>query len=195
MAEYSGDQNISGVTNSLNPPQVINTPPVTAPDTIERSSTNGTKVAIATLLANDQDADGDALDVIGVVASTNGATVVLTNGWIFYQAPANFTNADNFTYTAQDIFGATALGEVTVTFRPDVQPTPNIRISDLGDGSYRIRIDGIPGRTYRIEYTDGWTPLLWEPLTTGTANQFGTFEFTDTPPPGTQTRYYRSVSP
>jgi peptidyl-Asp metalloendopeptidase len=195
VAEYSGDQNIAGVTNSLSPPQVINTPPVTAPDIIERSSTNGTKVAITALLANDQDADGNALDIIGVLASTNGATVMQTNGWIFYEAPANFTNTDSFTYTVQDIFGATALGEVTVIFLPDVLPTLNIRISDLGDGSYRIRIDGIPGRTYRIEYTDSWAPLLWEPLTSGPANQYGTFEYTDTPPQGTQARYYRSVSP
>ena len=58
-AEYAGDGNFSGATNSLT--QNINSPVIANTDTIERYPLSSVKVRKSTLLANDTDADTDTL--------------------------------------------------------------------------------------------------------------------------------------
>ena len=57
--------------------QVINTPPVAGADTIERYASQGVKVRLSTLLANDSDADGDTLTVTVATNSANGGTITV----------------------------------------------------------------------------------------------------------------------
>ena len=71
----------------------------------------------------------------------------------------------------------------------------NLSVTDLGDGSYRIRFDGIPGLTYRIEGTGSLSPANWQTLGIETANPSGNFEITDRPAVGFGQRFYRSVHP
>ncbi|MBI5383957.1 MAG: Ig-like domain repeat protein [Verrucomicrobia bacterium] len=195
-AEYAGDGNFLGTTNTLAQSQLINTAPVAGADTIERSLTNGSKVLVSLLLANDSDADGDALQLLAVSAtSANGGAVTRNGDWVFYTPPAGFTNQDSFTYTIAESHGAQATGTVIVAIKVDPEPSPNLRITDLSDGSYLLRFDGIPGKTYRIEYTDDLSLQTWQPLGSGTANPFGAFEFRDAPPNGLPHRFYRSVYP
>jgi hypothetical protein len=193
-AEYSGDGNFTGKTNQLSPTQLINSLPLAGPYTLLRHPTSGAKVAIGALLAGDSDADGDPLTFVSVVASTpNGGTVVASNGWIFYSPAQGFTNADTFTYTISDGWGAPVSCPVTVGIRVDNGPSPNLVISDLHNGSYAIRGDGIPGRTYRIQYTDHVQPANWQPLSTNQADIYGAFRIID--PTGSSGRFYRSVNP
>jgi subtilisin-like proprotein convertase family protein len=194
-AEYAGDVNFVGSTNALSPDQVINTPPVAGADTIDRYPTQGVKVRLATLLANDSDADGDTLTITVSSTSTNGATITVSGGWVFYTPAPGSTNVDQFTYTIADGRGAIVTGTVTVNIKVDNDPGQNLTIADLGGGSFRIRGSGIPGRTYRLQYTDEVVPANWQVLPGGTvtADVSGVFEFIDTS--GSASRFYRSVYP
>ena len=195
VAEYAGDANFTGTTNALASNQVINTPPVAGDDSIERSATTGVKVRLSTLLANDSDADGDTLTPTVSTTSVNGATIRVSGGWVFYTPPAGFTNADSFTYTITDGRGGSAVATVSVTIKVDNSISQNLTVTPLGGNQYRIDGSGIPGRTYRLQYSDTTSPFVWQDISGGsvTADGVGRFQYTDT---STATmRFYRSVTP
>jgi mono/diheme cytochrome c family protein len=180
------------VTNDL---AGANSPPVANTDTIQRYLFAGTKVLISTLLANDSDSNGDELSFVAVASmSTNGAAVSRQGDWIHYTPPQGFTNDDAFTYQITDNRGEPVTGIVNVLVTSD-PPSPNLSVTDLGNGSYRIRFDGIPNLTYRVEYTPSLNPLQWQTLGSRTADANGMFEIIDTPPAGFGQRFYRSVYP
>jgi hypothetical protein len=83
---------------------------------------------------------------------------------------------------------------VTVTLVED-GPALNLTITDLGNGSRRLRFDGIPNRFCIIQYTSTLAPPNWQTLTSGTSDASGIFEYVDQPPAGTTSRFYRSVYP
>ena len=196
VAEFAGDGNFFGTTNTLSPNQSVNTPPLAGVDTIERGWTNGTKVLVTTLLGNDSDADGDTISFVSFdVASTNGAVITRAGDWIHYAPAARLTLADSFGYTISDRRGVTTRGTVVVVVRNDELPSQNLAITDRGDGSYLIRFDGIPRITYRIERNENLDNPLWVQLGSATADASGVFQFIDTPPIGSPRRYYRSVYP
>ena len=72
---------------------------------------------------------------------------------------------------------------------------PVMVITSLSNGSFLLRFDGLPDVAYRIEYTETLNQPMWQTLTAGAANQFGIFQFIETPPAGTPRRYYRAVYP
>lgn len=195
MAEYAGDLNFGGSTNALTPDQVINAIPIAGNDTIERYPTQGVKVQLATLLANDSDTDNDALNITVSATSASNATITVSGGWVYYTPAADFTNADSFTYTITDGQGGSTNGNVTVAIKVDDAPGVNLTLTDLGKGSFLIRGDGIPGRTYRMQYSDTIVPFDWQIISGGTvtADSVGVFNYTDTS--GSSSRYYRSVYP
>ncbi len=188
-AEYAGDGNFLGTTNSLSPPQVINTPPVAGVNIIERDPASGTKVSIAALLSNDLDADGDVLSFAGFSpTSANGGLVVSNAGWIFYSPALGFTNIDTFSHTITDGY-ALVPGQVTVNVRANNGPSPNLTISGAGKGPYMILGDGIPARTYQIQFTDSMEMTNWLTLGSALADPYGLFQFFD--PSGAPQRFYR----
>jgi len=193
-AEYAGDANFTGTTNLLSPSQLINTPPVVGADAIVRDPASGVKVSIATLLSNDTDADADLISFLGASAtSANGGAVVSDSGWIFYTPSPGDTNPDTFTYTISDGLAAPVTGLVTVNVVGDNGPSANLTITNLSNGLYVIRGDGIPDRAYRIQYADQPQSTDWQTLGTAAADPYGIFEFTDTN--GSSQRFYRSVYP
>ena len=196
LAEYAGDNNFVGTTNQLSVNQLVNTPPVAATDTIERPSTNGTKVLISVLLSNDSDADGNGFSFVSVSAtSTNGGSITRDANWIYYNPSTGVTNDDAFTYTVTDTFGAVATGTVLIKIKENTLPSPQLRIIDQGNGSYLIKFDGVPGTNYRIEFKETLNQPSWNPLGSATADPFGMFQYSDTPPINAPGRYYRSIYP
>jgi hypothetical protein len=193
VAEYAGDGNFLGSTNQLSPSQVANTPPVAGAITIQRDPARGVKIAVAALLGKVTDEDGDPITFVGTSAtSLNNGTLVRSGDWIFYTPAAGFTNADSFTYSVSDGY-VTVTGSVTVDIRVELNSSVNLAIANQGNGSHVIHGDGIPGRTYTIQYADGVPHDNWQTLGTATADSVGQFEFTDTS--GSSQRYYRSVGP
>jgi len=193
VAEYAGSVDFTGTTNSLAQNQVINTPPVAGNDTLQRNPLLAVKVRLSTLLANDSDADGDTLNITVSSTSASNATVTVSGGWVFYTPAAGFTNADAFTYTITDGRGGSATGTVTVAILVDNTQSQNLTITDLGGGSFRVNGSGIPGYTYRLQYSDTVAPFAWQDIGSMTADSIGKFGYTDTT--GAPTRYYRTVYP
>jgi hypothetical protein len=195
-AVYSGDGTFPSATWFLDLPQVINTPPVARDDVIQRDPNHGTKMLVSDLLANDSEADpGDPLVFDSISAPTaEGGTLNLAEGWIFYTPPAGFAGADSFTYRVRDSLGAAATATVEIVPRVGIEPSANLTLVDLGNGTYRIVFSGIPWRIYTIQYTESLEQPNWHSLATNTADSHGLFEYDDTWPPGTQSRVYRSIS-
>ena len=76
----------------------------------------------------------------------------------------------------------------------DTGPSRNLAISTLGNGSVAIGGQGIPGRTYIIQYTTNSLPTTnWLTLGTVTADSSGAFVLVDTSVAGLQ--FYRAIYP
>jgi hypothetical protein len=121
----------------------------------------------------------------------------VSGSWVSYTPAEGFTSADMFTYTLSDGHGGSVIGTVTVALKVDNDPAQNLVATLLGDGTFSIVGSGIPGRTYRLQYSDSLTPATWQNLgvATVTADATGAFSYIDTPPGGTTVRYYRTVYP
>jgi large repetitive protein len=92
-----------------------------APDAVDDNITGNEDtpvvIAVATLLANDSDADGNPLTVTDVQDATNGA-VVLVNGVVTFTPNPNYNGPASFTYTISDGKG----GFDTATVNLNIQP-------------------------------------------------------------------------
>jgi Ca2+-binding RTX toxin-like protein len=79
-----------------------NSAPVANPDgTFTVYQPQPIRIAVETLLANDTDADGDALTVIAV-SSSAGGLVSLADGFVTYNPQAGFAGPDQFLYLVSD---------------------------------------------------------------------------------------------
>ncbi len=195
-AQYAGDGNFAGSTNTLGSNQAINSAPIAGSDTLQRYPTTGAKARVTALLANDTDADGDAISLISVnAASAQGGTVTTNHGWVFYARPAGYTNADSYTYVITD-GSLQATGSVTVAIVSDTNAAQNTELSqNLGNGSLLTSFFGIPGRTYTIQYTTNLATPNWQSLGTAAADATGRFQYTDSPGTNLPARFYRSTYP
>jgi hypothetical protein len=89
----------------------VNDAPVAANDS---ASTLSAAPVTVTVLANDQDVDGDALSVTAATSGANGSVVINPNGTVTYTPRAGFSGTDQFSYSISDGHGGTATGFVTV---------------------------------------------------------------------------------
>ncbi|WP_367714280.1 Ig-like domain-containing protein (plasmid) [Nitratireductor sp. GISD-1A_MAKvit] len=79
-----------------------NAAPVVVDDGIFRVYQPGVlSIDVATLLANDSDADGDTLEITGVQSGTGGSAR-LENGKVYYDPIEGFDGLDQFIYTVSD---------------------------------------------------------------------------------------------
>lgn len=171
----------------------INLPPVLRDDTLGAVRDTTVQVSAAKLLANDLDPDGDLLTLISVGSlSTQGGVVGLEGGIITYTPPAGFHGADQFTYTASDGRGgiATAVVHVTVASEAPVAKQSSIEITAEG---VLVRFHGIPGRTYRMQFSDELDQWQDLPAVLLTAGPTGIYEFLDTTQPRPLNRFYRGA--
>lgn len=112
-------------------------------------STAYTTTSITGVIANDTDADADALTASLVTNVTHGTLVFSSDGSFTYTADAEFSGTDTFTYKAND--GSADSNTATVTFTvsrlPDTDP-PVITL--LGDASVSLTVNDTftdPGAT------------------------------------------------
>lgn len=190
---YSGSGNFLGSTGTLAALQLVDTQPIANGNTIQRAVRYGTKVAVATLLSDDTDPDGEPVLLAGVaVQSVAGGTVKLQDGWIYYAPPPDFTNDDAFSYLIMDQWGLRATGAVSVVALPELDLPPELRLVDLGEGTYRLLLWGVPWKTYGIEFLATVTNLNWQFLSYVVADATGLAWLDDTPPAGTRSRFYRA---
>ena len=171
--------------------------PVAVTDAISRAAALATKVSIASLLANDTDADeGDILSFVNASgSSTNGATVTSDASYVYY-LPANNVS-DSFTYTIKDAHSLYATGTVLVTVAPAPSGgTLNITgVSTNGDGNYILSLAGIPGETYIVEATTNIVTPTWVPIGANVAGPNGLWTFIDLDSTNYPSRFYRTTVP
>jgi hypothetical protein len=89
----------------------VNNPPVANDDVL---STNENTAATVSVIANDTDADGDALSVSSVGLAAHGSVTFL-GGNVTYTPAPGYTGTDAFTYSITDGKGGSASANVNVT--------------------------------------------------------------------------------
>jgi hypothetical protein len=74
--------------------------------------------AVANVLANDSDPDGDPLTIVSFTQPSRGTVQMGSAGTLVYRAIENYVGTDTFTYTISDGRGGTATATVTVFVDP-----------------------------------------------------------------------------
>jgi hypothetical protein len=162
-----------------------------------------TKVRVATLLANDTDADADPVTWVSVGrAQPSGATVTVVGGFAVYVASAGDAGHGSFEYEVTDGQGNVAWGVVTVleTVPGGVRVQPNAVRLEVEGGDRVFTGIGVPGRRYRVQYTlEAAAPYVWrdfEPTAdrvAATTGALGLFQYVDRNPAEAH-RLYRAVA-
>ena len=182
-AIYGGDVNYLPSTNSLL--QIVtNHPPVANAMSYSRNGLNTWKIAVTNLLLNTSDVDGDAVSLDSVGTSTNGLSLSLSGGFVFY-ANTNLVD-DQFTYTVTDGQGGTNTAVLTLSAGSGVAAL----ISNLtvGGGNVTLNVAGIPGYLYNVQVSANL--VSWSTIWTTNAPGNGQFQFVDSNPPQ-PSAYYR----
>ena len=94
------------------PPPPTNTPPVAVDDAATVAEDVGGSIAV---LANDTDADGNALSIVSVGTPAHGTAVANATGTVTYMPAANYFGSDTFDYVVGDGAGGTDTGSVSLT--------------------------------------------------------------------------------
>jgi large repetitive protein len=123
------------------PPPPDNTPPVAVDDAYATDFETALNVAAPGVLANDTDADGDALTAGMPTEPANGTLVLNADGSFTYTPDAGFSGNDTFTYMAHDPDGGMDTATVTITVRP---ATPEECKPGWGHGDKRHCHSGPP---------------------------------------------------
>jgi hypothetical protein len=169
----------------------INHPPAPASPVLNRSLCSGVKVRAAELLGTDPDGDELSLSSLDALSAAGGS-IALAEGWVIYTPPAAGASDDSFGYTVTDDLGAVASGLVTMVLATNSEPSLNLTWESLIYPKVLVRGDGIPERSYLLEFTEGLTPPAWQPLGIVIPDPLGRFEFLDQLPPGAPARTYRT---
>ena len=91
--------------------------PAAANDSYATDEDTALAVAAPGVLANDTDADGDALTAARVAGPAHGALTLNSNGSFAYTPAANWFGTDSFTYRASDGKGNSSTATVTLIVR------------------------------------------------------------------------------
>ena len=113
LATQAVDIALQTINQILNP----DTAPTAVDDLANATEDTAALILAADLLANDTDAEGDALSISALTQGAHGTTTKAANGDITYTPAANFNGTDTFTYTVSD-GTLTSTATVTVTVTP-----------------------------------------------------------------------------
>lgn len=105
-----------------------NSPPVSAPDAYSAAFGVPLSVPAPGILANDTDANGDALTAVLVSGAAHGAVTLEADGAFSYTPAAGYAGADSFTYQASDGLTTSAVTTVTLAVNQpgDAQPATGL---------------------------------------------------------------------
>ncbi|MDH4190679.1 MAG: Ig-like domain-containing protein, partial [Betaproteobacteria bacterium] len=94
--------------------EAVNDAPVAVADAF---TLNEDATIVGNVLANDSDAEGDALTVTttGTIATAHGSVTMAANGDFTYTPDANYHGSDEFTYEVSDAQGGLGSGTVDLT--------------------------------------------------------------------------------
>ena len=111
--------------------QSQNTAPIARADSYTAYENSTLNLSVPTLLANDEDLDGDTISVSGVTSDvSNGTLTVNPNGTFTYTPDTGFLGTDSFTYQVSD--GNGGLAEAVATITVQEQSPPSGALIDVG---------------------------------------------------------------
>ena len=187
-AIYSGDGTYLPATNFLL--QIVtNHPPAVTPAFYTLIAGLDLNLAVADLATNWSDADGDALFIAAIAASTNGVIVTNATPTLFYSNP-NYVD-DQFVLTVRDGFGGTNFQTVSITVVPQTNSTPNISSIASQPPGVTLKLNGGYGSTYVLESANDLISAAWTPVATNTLGITGVWQFTDFGVTNNPVRFYR----
>ena len=168
----------------------VNHDPVAGDDFIGAARDVPLVFAVARLLANDSDPDGDPLELAFPDGTTNnGGSIGLAAGVVTYTPPPGFTGTDHFAYTLSDPFGGVDTGMVTAYVRAADDPSVTVlEMGHTGDG-FALALVGLPDTTYQ-----GFTSqdlASWLPFATQASDEIGALHFLDAEAGDFPVRFYR----
>src|SRR5207249_3257506 len=105
----------SGTASASVSVRVGNHAPVAADDGYSVLAGHTLNVAAAGVLANDTDADGDALTAALAGGPGHGSVAMQANGAFTYTPETGYRGSDSFSYTASDGFATSNVATVTIT--------------------------------------------------------------------------------
>ncbi|HEY8382582.1 MAG TPA: Ig-like domain-containing protein, partial [Microvirga sp.] len=105
------------ITGEDDTPVANDDAPIAENDALVTPEGAALSINAATLLANDTDADGDALEILSVNNPVNGS-VSLTDGKILFTPAPDYYGPASFTYTVKDPSGRTDTATVTINVTP-----------------------------------------------------------------------------
>ncbi|HUJ08613.1 MAG TPA: YDG domain-containing protein [Verrucomicrobiae bacterium] len=193
-AVYPGDAIYSGSTNSPAFSQIVDPQSVSILSGVAADNKVYDGTTAATINTTNVVLDGVlSPDAADVSLSTNGSTASFASpdvglGISVTVTGLNLTGSAAANYTLTQPTGLTA----------DILPleTPTTIAVTQESGTYHLTFAGQNGQDYRVLWSDDMALPLdqWNVLTNGTFGS-GSVTITDNPPPETQNRFYRIVSP
>lgn len=137
-----------------------NTAPVATNDVV---TTAEDTAATGNLLANDTDADGDALAVASSTSPSHGQVSLGASGAFTYTPDPGYTGPDSFTYTVSD-GEATASATVQITVYPVICSGETVTDAEGAvSGSFTRLSDGFDCKRYALDAVDADGTVLFKP--------------------------------
>jgi VCBS repeat-containing protein len=121
----------------------IDHPPVANNDSFTAHKNLALMVPAPGVLANDTDADGDALTAVLVSDPAHGSLALSSNGSFTYTPAAGYTGPDSFTYQANDGIVLSNVATVSLTVVND----PPVAVNDayMGHKNLMLTVSAAPG--------------------------------------------------
>jgi hypothetical protein len=192
----------TGADNNVEPAHYLadtsvlytNHPPIAADYAMACWRNLSNTLAVAKLLRASSDPDGDSFNVVSVsTPSLNGAAVTLAGGTILFVPALNVAGPDSFTYTLQDVHGASSQGTVSVNVMVPAGSGPSVLHVVRNGGTATVSFAGVPGQLYNVEASSDL--ITWHVIGSATAGANGLYQFDDTDAGSYPQRYYRSRLP
>ncbi len=122
VSDGAGNSDTASVSIAVNP---VNDAPVAIDDgPLQVSGNQPLVISAAALLANDTDADRDALTILGVTQPGHGTLASNGNGTFTYTRDAGYVGVDSFTYTVNDGHGGSDTATVSIRVAAPVNGAP-----------------------------------------------------------------------
>lgn len=138
-----------------------NVAPVANADAYTATEDTTLNVPAAGVLANDTDAEGDAITAVVATQPSHGSLTLNANGSFVYQPAANFNGTDSFTYRAVDT-RQSAPAVVTITVNPVNDEPVAVNDSYAGDPGVTLNIPAAQGVLSNDSDVDSGTVLTAE---------------------------------
>jgi VCBS repeat-containing protein len=149
-----------------------------------------TGIAGAGVLANDTDAEGDALTALLVSNVSHGSLSLNANGSFTYTPAPNYNGPDYFTYRAADGSATGNVATVTIDVTP-VSDQPRITSQRMTTGGFELQVSVEDSASVVIWASTNLRD--WTPISTNSAAG-GTLVYTDPAASNYSARYYRVES-